>query len=141
MKTVVAIIQARMGSTRLPGKVLADVNGKPMLKWLLDRIKAVKEVDKIVVATTINSEDDILETWLLDNNVACFRGNEIDVLDRFYHCAKSRLAELIVRVTADDPLKDPGIISQAIAKIRGNDSIDYCSNTINTSFSLTYPVF
>lgn len=131
---IVAIVQARMGSTRLPRKVLADIHGKPMLQWLLDRLKAVEEIDDIVVATTMNPGDDILETWLNDNNINCFRGEEFDVLDRFYHCAKSISAELIVRITADDPLIDPGIISQAIAIILDDESIDYCSNKVNPSY-------
>lgn len=131
---VIAIVQARMGSTRLPGKVLADVHGRPMLQWLLDRVKAVSEIDEIVVATTTNPEDNILETWLNSHGISCFRGSETDVLDRFVRCAESRAPELIVRVTADDPLKDPGIIRQAIAMVRDGDAIDYCSNTVNPTY-------
>jgi spore coat polysaccharide biosynthesis protein SpsF len=132
---IVGIIQARMGSTRLPGKVLADVHGKPMLRWLLDRIHSVRVIDEIVVATTLSSEDDRLVDWLSQNHVKYFRGSESDVLERFYECAKKHQADLVVRITADDPLKDPGIISQAIAMLVDNPEVDYCSNSI----SPTYP--
>lgn len=132
---VVAIVQARMGSSRLPGKVLADVQGKPMLRWLLDRVMVVKEIDEVVVATTTNPEDDVLEEWLNDNEVFCFRGSEGDVLGRFYHCAQDWSPDLVVRITADDPLKDPGLISRAISFILADKTIDYCSNTL----APTYP--
>lgn len=131
---VVAIVQARMGSTRLPGKVLADIHGRPMLTWLLDRIASVKEIDDIVVATTENADDDELAAWLRDQNIACFRGSENDVLDRFYHCATTHHADIIVRVTADDPLKDPGIVRDAIAAVRDNPGTDYCSSSLNPTF-------
>jgi spore coat polysaccharide biosynthesis protein SpsF len=131
---VIAIIQARMGSTRLPRKILSKINGKPMLYWVLERVRAVKEIDEIVVATTINSEDDILEQWLNKNEVFCFRGDENDVLARFYNCAQNSSAEIIVRITADDPLKDPDIMSYAIGVVVNDPAIDYCSNTIKPSF-------
>lgn len=131
---IVGIIQARMGSSRLPGKVLADVHGRPMLKWLLDRMHSVKLIDEIIVATTLSPEDDGLVNWLCENNVKYFRGSESDVLERFYECAKKHQASLVVRITADDPLKDPGIIAQAIAMIANDPEIDYCSNSINPTY-------
>ena len=130
----VGIIQARMGSSRLPGKVLADVHGRPMLQWLLDRLCAVKLIDEIVVATTLSPEDNVLVDWLSKKNVAYFRGSEDDVLERFYECAKIHQAELVIRITADDPLKDPGIITQAIRMVADNPGLDYCSNSINPSY-------
>jgi spore coat polysaccharide biosynthesis protein SpsF len=133
MKTV-GIIQARMGSNRLPGKVLADVHGRPMLKWLLDRLYSVKLIDEIIVATTLSPEDDGLADWLCENNVEYFRGSEDDVLERFYECAKKYEANLVVRITADDPLKDPGIIAQAITIVLENPEVDYCSNSINPTY-------
>lgn len=131
---IVGIIQARMGSTRLPGKVLADVHGQPMLKWLLDRLRSVKLIDEIIVATTLSPEDNGLVDWLSENNVAYFRGSEDDVLERFYECAKKHQADLVVRITADDPLKDPGIIAQAIAMVADHKEVDYCSNSITPSY-------
>jgi spore coat polysaccharide biosynthesis protein SpsF (cytidylyltransferase family)/aryl-alcohol dehydrogenase-like predicted oxidoreductase len=126
-----AIIQARLGSSRLPGKVLSDLHGRPMLAWLLERVKSVKAIDEIVVATTTEAKDDKLEQWIREHGgVDCFRGSERDVLDRFYHCAEGRGADLIVRVTADDPLKDPSIIARAISICRDDPTLDYCSNTM-----------
>ena len=113
MRTL-AIVQARMGATRLPGKVLASIGGVPMLRRLLDRLQAVPAIDDMVVATTTNPEDDVLAAWLAAAGIACYRGSSDDVLDRFVQAAADREAELIVRVTADDPLKDPEITSQVI---------------------------
>lgn len=131
---VVAIIQARMSSTRLPGKVLAEICGQPMLKWLLNRIMSVQEIDEVVVATTTNPADDELQVWLNTEGVLCFRGSENDVLDRYYWCAKERCADVIVRVTADDPLKDPGLIRQAITSLINDPKVDYCSNTLHPTY-------
>jgi spore coat polysaccharide biosynthesis protein SpsF len=130
-----AIIQARMASTRLRGKVLADVAGKPLLAWLIQRIAATPAIDQIVVATTDTADDDVLAKWV--NGVAgleCFRGSEHDVLDRFFQCAKRYQGNLVVRVTADDPLKDPTIIQKAIDYFRAEPSLDYCSNTIKPTY-------
>lgn len=133
MKTV-AIVQARMASTRLPNKVLADIAGKPMLRRLLDRINSVPEIDDLVVATTTNSEDDVLAEWLASNGYECYRGSSDDVLERFVQAAEGRHAELVVRVTADDPLKDPGITSQLIGVLKSDPSVDYASNTIEPTW-------
>lgn len=131
---VVAIIQARMGSTRLPNKVLADVNGQPMLRILINRLKLAPELDAIVIATTDNPYDDVLEDWAIKEGIPCFRGSENDVLDRFYACAKKYQADIIVRITADDPLKDGGIISQLVTHLIQNASLDYYSNTIKPTY-------
>jgi spore coat polysaccharide biosynthesis protein SpsF len=131
---VVAIIQARMGSTRLPNKVLADVNGQPMLRILINRLKHAPELDAIVIATTNNPHDDVLEDWSKKEGIPCFRGSENDVLDRFYACAKKYQADVIVRITADDPLKDSGIIGQLVTHLIQNASLDYYSNTIKPSY-------
>lgn len=132
---ITAIIQARMGSSRLPGKVLADICGRPMLQRLIERIEAVPEVDRIIVATTEESADDQLAAWVADNTrCGLFRGSENDVLDRFYQCACSAGAAIVVRVTADDPLKDPALISQAIRCLLDDPKVDYCSNTIRPTY-------
>ncbi|MDB2389777.1 glycosyltransferase family protein [Alphaproteobacteria bacterium] len=132
--TVVAIIQARMGSTRFPGKVLAEINNQPLLEILIARVKRSKLIDKIVVATTTEVDDDGLCDWLSINGVEYFRGSERDVLDRFWHCAKLFKADLVVRITADDPLKDPDIIDEIVGLLQSSDSIDYVSNTLKPSF-------
>lgn len=123
-----------MASTRLPGKVLAQVSGVPLIEILLRRLKKVEEIDLIVVATTINSADDILVKWLYENNYLYFRGSENDVLDRFLQAAKKYEADIIIRVTADDPLKDPEIIQKAINIFKNIPNIDYVSNTIEPTY-------
>lgn len=130
----VAIVQARMGSTRLPGKVLAELCGMPMLGFLLQRLRLAKELDEIIVATTTSDEDDLLVDWLKSNGVSYFRGSEYDVLDRFWRCARIHSADVVVRVTADDPLKDPEIIGRALAELHATEGIDYVSNTIKPTF-------
>ncbi|MEN9479186.1 MAG: hypothetical protein RLZZ298_581 [Pseudomonadota bacterium] len=132
---IVAIIQARMGSTRLPGKTLADIHGKPMLQWLLDRVKSVPQINEIVVATTTDPIDDTLARMLNTvPGVACYRGSKEDVLDRFYQASRGRSADVIVRLTADDPLKDPGLIARTIDAVCGNPAIDYASTFIHATF-------
>ena len=119
---------------RVPGKILADIHGKPLLGRLLDRLYETKLLDDVVVATTINKEDDPLVEWLSSNNVKFFRGSETDVLDRYYQCATQFNADIIVRVTADDPLKDPSIIEQAIMLCLSGQEIDYASNTLQPTY-------
>ncbi len=123
-----AIIQARMGSVRLPGKVMKKVNGKnPMLYHLIQQINECKYIDNFVVATTTKKEDDIIENFLHEQNVLCFRGDEKDVLDRFYECAKKYSIDPIIRITADDPLIDPEIIDKVIIEYK-NNTVDYVTN-------------
>ncbi|MGB2401365.1 MAG: cytidylyltransferase domain-containing protein [Porticoccaceae bacterium] len=131
---IVAIIQARMASTRLPGKVLKKINNKHLLSILISRVKLSKNIDEIVVATTNNDTDDSLCKWLEKNHINYFRGSEPDVLERFWKCSKKISADIIVRLTADDPLKDPEIIDKAIEIFIHNEPLDYVSNTINPSY-------
>ena len=131
---VVAIIQARMASTRRPKKVLVEILGKPLIEHLIIRLKAVEKLDEVVLATTEQSEDDILAEWARSNNVTCFRGSQDNVLSRFYHCAVKCKAEVIVRVTADDPLKDPAVIGHAIELFLREPKLDYVSNTIRPTY-------
>lgn len=130
----VAIIQARMGSTRLPGKVLADICGKPLLKRLIERVRATPGISRVVVATTTESADDVLADWCSAQAVAVYRGSVDDVLDRFWQCAQQHPAEFIVRVTADDPLKDPEVIAQALALCASSPEVDYASNTLHPTY-------
>ena len=124
-----------MTSSRLPGKVLLDIEGKKMLHRVVERVSASSFINKIIVATTLDSEDDEIEKFVINNlNCEIFRGSVNDVLGRFYKCAKKYCADLVIRVTADDPLKDPQIIDKAV-KIMINDSnLDYCSNTIEPTY-------
>ena len=131
---VVAIIQARMGSTRRPGKVLEKIHGKTLLEYLLVRLRAVKEFDDIVIATTNRESDDVLNQLASYNDIKCFRGSEDNVLSRFYHCASENNAQIIVRITADDPLKDPEVISHAINLMLDCSELDYVSNTIKPTY-------
>ncbi len=131
-----AIIQARMSSSRLPGKVLMDIAGQPMLQHVIERTRLTGKIDGILVATTTDPTDDILEGFCRQHNVACFRGSLPDVLDRFYQAALRSHAEVIIRLTADCPLIDPEVIDLAVSvflneplvKTRENSSqlpIDY----------------
>jgi spore coat polysaccharide biosynthesis protein SpsF len=129
-----AIIQARMASVRLPGKVLAEINGQPLIGRLIHRVSAAQSVDHIVVATTIDPSDDVLVNWCAAHKVDFFRGSVDDVLDRFWQCAQQNPAEFIVRVTADDPLKDPKIITQALSLCASDPSVDYASNTLQPTY-------
>jgi len=110
----VAIIQARMGSSRLPGKVLRDVCGKPMLAHIVERVSSSRGINRVVVATSDKSADRAIQAFCAEKQFDCFRGDEQDVLDRFYQAAKYFNAERVVRITADCPLADPMIIGNLI---------------------------
>lgn len=131
---ILAIVQARTGATRLPGKVLRRVLGRPLLFYLLQRLKKAKLIDKIVVATTTKKRDELIVDFCEKQKTTYFRGSEEDVLDRFYQAAKKYQAEVIVRITADCPLIDPQIIDKVIKKFKSRD-FDYVSNT----HPATYP--
>ena len=128
-----------MGSTRLPGKILEPICGKPLLQHVVERIKKVQKIDEIVIATTTSEKDTILtrEAATIEG-VLIFRGSEEDVLDRYYRVAQKVGAEVIVRITADCPLIDPVIIDAMIGsylkKITGDNSVDYLSNTLVRTF-------
>jgi glutamate-1-semialdehyde 2,1-aminomutase/spore coat polysaccharide biosynthesis protein SpsF len=132
MKTV-AIIQARMSSSRLPGKVLAEVGGRPMLARVVERVSRAGEVDLVVVATSTSPADDAVAQFCRDHGVECFRGDEQDVLDRFYQTAKAHHARTIVRITADCPLIDPRIIDRVVRTLQ-QENADYASNTDPPTF-------
>jgi spore coat polysaccharide biosynthesis protein SpsF len=126
MKTV-GIIQARMGSTRLPGKVLINILGNPMLYYVINRLKHCKYLDDVIVATSDELSDDAIVQYCIENNVNYFRGSENDVLSRFVLAASNFDADIIVRVTADCPLIDPLIVDNVICKHIENNA-DYSSN-------------
>ena len=128
------IIQARMGSTRLPGKVLKKINGEvPMLKFQLDQLKHSKRIEKIVVATTNMEEDDEIVNFCKANDVECFRGESENVLDRYYQCAKKFNFSIILRIPSDKPLIDPEIVDEIIGKF-DLESYDYVSNFLTLSY-------
>lgn len=111
---VVAIIQARMSSSRLPGKVLLPLAGKPVLAHVVQRTLACRNVDEVVVATSTDPSDDDINAWCQENEVRCFRGSLHDVLDRYYQAAKLHEAGAIVRITADCPALDPQTVDEVI---------------------------
>lgn len=112
---IVSTIEARMSSTRLPGKVLLPILGKPMLELLIERLRRTKCVDEIVVATTTKSTDDIVEDLAYMLGVGCFRGSEEDVLNRVLQAARSANGDVIVEITGDCPLIDPNVVDEVIA--------------------------
>jgi len=117
---VVAIIQARMSASRLPGKVLLDIGGEPMLARVVERTRRSQGVDQVLVATSLEHADDPIEAFCTQRGYSCFRGNLHDVLDRYYQAAKSLSAEIVVRITADCPLIDPLVIDQTLAAFYGH---------------------
>ncbi len=134
MRTV-AIIQARMGSTRLPGKVLMDISGKSMLKWVVTRARLARMLDEVTVATSVQPADDAVVAAAEALGAPFFRGSENDVLDRYADAAAAAGAEAVVRLTADCPLIDPGIIDLVVETfLDGQPSVDYASNTLERTF-------
>lgn len=132
---VVCIVQARMGSSRLPGKVLELILGKPLLGYLLDRLERVPELSQIVVATTNQPQDDAVAEYCHSRAVEIYRGSSEDVLERYYEAAKKFQADIIVRITADCPLIDPAVVRQVVAHyVDKQDCYDYVSNTQDRSF-------
>ena len=136
---VITIIQARMASSRLPGKVLMSIEGKFILQHIIEFIKHSELTDKIVVATTTCSEDDRIIELCKNLKVDYFRGSKKDVLGRYYECAKYFQGDIIVRITADNPLIDPTLIDKAI-KICKESQCDYVSNMINQTYPQGYLV-
>jgi spore coat polysaccharide biosynthesis protein SpsF len=126
---VVAIIQARTGSTRLPNKIFCNLSGHSLLYHVVDRLRPSKEINKIVIATTTSPKDNSVEEWSRNNLVDCFRGSEENVLKRYYEAAKKFKADIIIRVTADDPFKDFRIIDKAIKILKKNEFDFICNNS------------
>jgi len=127
---ITAIIQARLGSTRLPEKALLKVNGRPLLSCMIERVKRAGKIDKIVIATTTSHLDNKIEVFCKNENVEYFRGSENDVLDRYYKCAKQIGAKVIVRLTSDCPLIDPAVIDEVInCYLENSFKYDFVANT------------
>jgi len=132
-KKIVAIIQARITSTRLPGKVLMEIEGKSMLWHVLNRLKFSKKLDDIILAIPNTKENDILEKFAKDNKVRYFKGSEEDVLSRYYETAQKFNCDPIARVTSDCPLIDPEVVDLVVEKYLDLGA-DYTSNTIKKTF-------
>src|SRR5262245_4593031 len=127
------VVQARMLSTRLPGKVLKEVLGKPLLFYLVERLRRVTLADGIIIATSTNPADDVIASFCDSEGLHCVRGSHEDVLSRYYAACKAFGVELFVRITADCPLIDPLYIDKGLSVF--SDQFDYLSN----SFTRTFP--
>lgn len=132
---VAVIIQARMNSSRLPGKVLMDIAGEPMIGWLVKRVKSAKQTHMIIVATSDGIKDDPLAMFCEKNKINCYRGSETNVLQRMIEAAQFYNAEVIVRLTADNPFVSADLVDQMVSKFLSlYPNIDYVSNTDNSGF-------
>lgn len=116
-----AIIQARMGSTRLSGKVMKELEGKTVLEHVIERVKQSKLIEEIIIATTVHDRDDVIESEALRCGIKVFRGSEDDVLSRYFYAAKENEIDVIVRITSDCPLIDWNIIDKVISKFMQNE--------------------
>lgn len=125
---VAAIIQARCGSTRFPNKVFADICGNPLIWHVVHRLKFAETVDQIVLATTTNPLDDKLFDWGVNHGITVFRGSEDNVLNRYHEAARFVNADIIIRITADDPFKEPIIIDNAVRKLIEEQADFVCNN-------------
>ena len=132
---VVIIVQARMGSTRLPGKIMKTVFERPLLSYLLERLRDVRLAKEIVIATTTLANDQMIVNFCENENVNFFRGAEENVLDRYYQAARHYKADVVVRITSDCPLIDPVVIDEVIDEyLKNYPSFDYVSNSLQRSF-------
>jgi len=134
MKTAITI-QARMTSTRLPGKVMLPIQGKPTLELMIERLRRVRGVDGIILCTTTNATDDVLAALAARLGIACYRGSEDDVLMRVLEAARANNVETIVETTGDCPLIDPAIIESVMAAYR-ESPVDYCSNVLERCYPI-----
>ncbi len=124
---VTAIVQARMGSTRLPGKVMKLINGMPVIELLLKRLSTSKEIDQIIVATSDDRRNEPLKAHVVGLGFECELGSEDDVLERFYHTAKKYNSEMVIRITGDCPFVDPDLVDSVVKRFK-DTGVDYCSN-------------
>ena len=140
---VVCLVQARVGSTRLPGKILKEICGKTILHHEIDRLKKCKEIDEIVIATTDKEDDDKIVNEAKKLSVKYFRGSENDVLSRFYYAAKENNADIVVRVTSDCPCIDFEILDKMLIYFKEKykeKQVDYLSNTIKRTYPRGYDI-
>ncbi len=152
MPKIVAIIQGRMSSSRLPGKVLLEIAGKPMIQHVIERTRRARTLDLVTVATTTDPSDDPVAVFAASLEVPCTRGSLHDVLDRYYQAAKMHEADVIVRITADCPAIDPEVIDQTVKLItahsspqparqsRGGLITDFSCNRLPPPFTRSFPI-
>ncbi len=131
---VVVINQARLGSTRLPGKVLLDLHGRPLLERQIERLRRARTPDEIVIATTFASHDDRLADFARSLGLRVFRGHEHDVLERYVGAAAAAAADVVVRVTSDCPLLDPTLLDRCVRLLLAEPELDYVSNTLERTY-------
>ena len=150
----IAIIQARMGATRLPGKVLCDIAGQPMLVRVVERTRRASLLDGFIVATTTEVQDDALYELCRERGYPCYRGKQQDVLDRYYQASRQTGAEVVVRITADCPVIDPDLIDETTKLVTGRSSLithhalrithhaslDFAANRLPPPWGRTYPI-
>ena len=136
---IVTFIQARLGSSRLPGKVLKDLGGEPILVWCVERCQQAHTATQVVVATTNDPADDPIVGLCKERGYAFFRGSEFDVLDRFYQAARSVQADVIVRVTGDCPFIDPSL-NDEVVKTFLRLKPDFAASRLPPPWSRTYPI-
>lgn len=139
MPEIVAIIQARMSSSRLPGKALLDLGGRSVTSRMVERVKLAASLQKVVVATTVDPSDDPLEAACRAENIDVFRGSLPDVLDRYYQAAQKYQADVVVRLTGDCPLIDPVLIDEVVYELLERE-VDFACNRLPPPFSRTYPI-
>lgn len=134
---ICVIIQARMGSTRLPGKIMKEILGKPLLIHILERVERMETKDRIIIATTTLKEDDTIAETVKDSDktMDIFRGSSQDVLDRYYRAAIYYEVDTIVRITSDDPLIDPKVSDMVVETFLKN-CCDYCCNNMPRTYPL-----
>ena len=125
---IVSIIQARSGSSRLPDKIFARISGQPLLYHVVERIRASRNCDELIIATTEEQADDLVEDFAKAQNVRCFRGSTKNVLTRFYNAARDTDADIIARVTADDACKDPELLDHLIVELMERKYDYICNN-------------
>ncbi len=138
-KKIVAIIQARMTSSRLPGKVLKEIAGVPMIAHVINRVSKARFVDQVIIATTDDPADDLIEKFCNESGYTCFRGHPFDVLDRYYQAALSYQANIIVRITADCPLINADLIDHLIMSFI-ETNVDFAANRLPPPWKRTFPI-
>ena len=136
---VIAIIQGRMASSRLPGKILADIAGQPMLSRVYIRTSRAATITETVFATTTDSSDDPVAEYCDFGGIPFTRGSQFDVLDRYYQAAREFRAEIVVRITADCPVIDPELIDDSVNTLL-DDQYDFVANRLPPPFARTYPI-
>ena len=143
---VVAIIQGRMSSSRLPGKILADIVGQPMLQQVFLRTSRAQTLDDVIFATTTDASDDPVAEYCEFSGIPFTRGSLYDVLDRYYQAASQTKADVVVRITADCPVIDPDLIDEVVKSVIGNRStldsyqFDFAANRLPPPWNRTYPI-